>query len=78
MYRPTPPIFGTVNCASKILGRTGASEIGSPDYRFLDDDLKMNSTRLGKGELIVTHAVYRHPVKIVYPRPAYKQRQPGT
>lgn len=68
----------TGNCATKILGRTGAGEIASPDYRFLDDDLKMNLTRLGKGELIVTHAVYRQPVRIVFPRPAYKQRQPGT
>src|SRR6266496_67057 len=68
----------TGNCATKILGRVGASEISTPDYRFLDDDLKMNLTRLGKGELIVTHAVYRQPVKIVFPRPAYKQRQPGT
>ncbi len=68
----------TGNCATKILGRVGASEIATPDYRFLDDDLKMNLTRLGKGELIVTHAVYRQPVKIVFPRPAYKQRQPGT
>jgi len=66
------------NCATKILGRTGASEIGTPDYRFLDDDLKTNLTRLGKGELIVTHAVYRQPVKIIFPRPAYRQRQPGT
>jgi DNA helicase HerA-like ATPase len=68
----------TGNCATKILGRTGANEVATPDYRFLDDDLKMNLTRLGKGELIVTHAVYRQPVKIVFPRPAYKQRQPGT
>ncbi len=68
----------TGNCATKILGRTGASEIATPDYRFLDDDLKMNLTRLGKGELIVTHVVYRQPVKIIFPRPAYKQRQPGT
>jgi hypothetical protein len=68
----------TGNCATKILGRAGASEIATPDYRFLDDDLKMNLTRLGKGELIITHAVYRQPVKIVFPRPAYKQRQPGT
>jgi hypothetical protein len=68
----------TGNCATKILGRTGSSEIATPDYRFLDDDLKMNLTRLGKGELIITHAVYRQPVKIIFPRPAYKQRQPGT
>lgn len=68
----------TGNCATKILGRTGASEISSPDYRFLDDDLKMNLTRLNKGELIVSHASYRQPVKVIFPRPAYKQRQPGT
>lgn len=68
----------TGNCATKVLGRTGASEIATPDYRFLDDDLKMNLTRLGKGELIVTHAVYRQPVKIIFPRPVYQQRQPGT
>ena len=72
----TPRVTG--NCATKVLGRVGASEISTPDYRFLDDDLKMNLTRLGKGELIVTHAVYRQPVKIIFPRPAYKQRQPGT
>src|SRR6266403_1117949 len=68
----------TGNCATKILGRTGATEIGTPDYRFLDNDLKTNLTRLGKGELIVTHAVYRQPVKIIFPRPAYLQRQPRT
>jgi len=68
----------TGNSATKILGRTGSSEIAAPDYRFLDDDLKMNLTRLGKGELIITHAVYRQPVKIIFPRPAYRQRQPGT
>jgi DNA helicase HerA-like ATPase len=68
----------TGNCATKILGRTGASEIATPDYRFLDNDLKMNLTRLGKGELIATHAVYRQPVKLIFPRPAYRQRQPGT
>jgi uncharacterized protein len=68
----------TGNCATKILGRAGSGEIATPDYRFLDDDLKMNLTRLGKGELIATHAVYRQPVKIVFPRPAYRQRQPGT
>jgi len=68
----------TGNCATKILGRTGSSEIATPDYRFLDDDLKMNLTRLGPGELIATHAVYRQPVKIIFPRPAYKQRQSGT
>jgi hypothetical protein len=68
----------TGNCATKIMGRAGASEIAAPEYRFLEDDLKANLTRLGKGELIATHAVYRQPVKIIFPRPAYRQKQPGT
>jgi len=63
----------TGNSATKILGRTGSQEIGTPDYRFLDNDLKMSMTRLRKGELLVNHAVYRQPVKIIFPKPAYRQ-----
>jgi len=65
----------TGNAATKILGRTGSSEVYQPDYRFLDDDLKLNMTRLAQGELIVSHNVYRQPVKVVFPRPAYQQKQ---
>lgn len=65
----------TGNAATKILGRTGAAEVAQPDYRFLDDELKMSMTRLGKGELLISHAVYRQPVKIIFPKPAYRQQQ---
>jgi hypothetical protein len=65
----------TGNSATKILGRTGSQEVTQPDYRFLDNDLKMAMTRLTKGELLVNHAVYRQPVKIVFPKPAYRQKQ---
>lgn len=65
----------TGNSATKILGRTGSQEVGEPDYRFLDNDLKMAMTRLAKGELLINHAIYRQPVKVVFPRPAYKQEQ---
>lgn len=63
----------TGNCATKVIGRTGSSEISARDYRFLDDELKMSVTRLSKGELLLSHAVYRQPVKIIFPLPAYKQ-----
>jgi uncharacterized protein len=63
----------TGNSATKILGRTGSAEVMQPDYRFLDNDLKMNLTRLAKGELLVNHAVYRQPVKVIFPWPAYLQ-----
>jgi hypothetical protein len=65
----------TGNAATKILGRTGSAEVFQPDYRFLDDDLKLNMTRLAQGELIISHNVYRQPVKVIFPRPAYKQEQ---
>jgi len=65
----------TGNCATKILGRTGSAEVMQPDYRFLEQDLKMAVTRLVKGELLVSHPVYRQPVKVIFPLPAYRQEQ---
>ncbi len=65
----------TGNCATKILGRATSSEVNMPDYRFLDPDLKMSLTRLAKGELLLQHAVFRQPVKVVFPKPAYRQNE---
>lgn len=65
----------TGNSATKIIGRTGSSEVNAPDYRFLDQDIRMAVTRLAKGELLISHAIYRQPVKIIFPKPAYKQEQ---
>jgi hypothetical protein len=63
----------TGNCATKVIGRSGSAEVMSADYSFLDKDIRSNVTRLAKGELLLSHAVYRQPVKIVFPRPAYWQ-----
>ncbi|MBC8186393.1 ATP-binding protein [candidate division KSB1 bacterium] len=63
----------TGNCATKILGRSTSSEVNMPDYRFLDQDLKISLTRLAKGELLLQHAVFRQPVKVIFPKPAYMQ-----
>lgn len=65
----------TGNSATKILGRTGSSEVNAPDYRFLDQDIRSAVTRLTKGELLISHAIYRQPVKIIFPFPAYRQEQ---
>lgn len=63
----------TGNTATKIMGLSSSSEIMQPDYRFLDPDLKMSLTRLTKGELLLQHAIFRQPVKVVFPKPAYRQ-----
>ena len=65
----------TGNSATKVIGRTGSSEVNAPDYRFLDQDIRGAVTRLAKGELLVSHAIYRQPVRVIFPRPAYKQEQ---
>ncbi len=63
----------TGNAATKIIGRSTSSEIMQPDYRFLEQELKSSVTRLTKGELLVQHAIFRQPVKVIFPKPAYKQ-----
>lgn len=63
------------NAATKVFGRTAPTELTQSNYRFLNDDVKMHLTRLGKGELVVTHPIYRQPIKIKFPRPAYKQHR---
>lgn len=63
----------TGNCATTVIGRSGAAELAASNYRFLDPTIKGNVTRLSKGELLLSHAVFRQPVKIVFPKPAYLQ-----
>jgi len=63
----------TGNCATKVIGRSGSSEIMQSDYGFIDREIRSNLTRLAQGELLLSHAVYRQPIKIVFPKPAYRQ-----
>ncbi len=68
----------TGNAATKVLGRTDSVELSDSAYRFLDQDIKMHLTRLEKGELILSHPIYRQPVKIHFPRPAFRQGRTRT
>lgn len=61
------------NAATTVVGRSGAAELAAPAYRFLDQTIRGNITRLAKGELLLSHAVFRQPVKIIFPKPAYWQ-----
>ncbi len=61
------------NCSTIVVGRSGSAELAAAHYRFLDPAVKANITRLGKGELVLSHAIFRQPIKIVFPKPAYLQ-----
>jgi len=63
------------NAATHIIGRTGSSELASHPYSFLDKETKNNVTRLEKGELVLVHAAFRRPVKIVFPLPSYRRQE---
>jgi len=60
------------NCATKVIGRSDPSELADPAYRFVAQDVKAHLTRLDKGELLLSHPIYRQPVRIEFPRPAYE------
>ena len=64
----------TGNAATLVVGRSGSAELAAPAYRFLDQDVRGNLTRLSKGELLLSHSIYRQPVKIIFPKPAFKQQ----
>ncbi len=60
------------NCATKVIGRSDSSELSDSAYRFISQDVKAHLTRLEAGELLLSHPIYRQPVKIKFPRPAYQ------
>lgn len=63
----------TGNCSTTVIGRTGSAELSDSSYRSISQDVKANITRLQKGELVLSHAIYRQPIKIRFPKPAYRQ-----
>jgi hypothetical protein len=65
-----PQVVG--NCSTKVIGRSDSSELSDAAYRFILQDVKAHLTRLDKGELLLSHPIYRQPVKIDFPKPAYQ------
>jgi DNA helicase HerA-like ATPase len=61
------------NCSTHIYGRTNAIEISKPDYRYIPNVYSNMMTRLGKGDLIIQHPVFKTLLKIQFPYPSYQQ-----
>jgi len=60
------------NCSTKVIGRSDSSELSDSAYRFISQEFKSHLTRLDKGQLLLSHPIYRQPVKIEFPRPSYE------
>jgi len=61
------------NCSVHVIGRTGSAEIRKRAYAFLDEKSKHNVMALGKGEIVLSTPTWRSPIKIIFPRPAYRK-----
>jgi len=61
------------NCGTNVYGRTNAIEVSKPDYRYIPNVYANMMTRLGKGDLIVQHPVFKTLLKVKFPYPCYHQ-----
>jgi DNA helicase HerA-like ATPase len=61
------------NCSTHAYGRTNAIEISKPDYRYIPKVFQNMMTRLGQGDLIIEHPVFKTLLKIQFPYPSYQQ-----
>lgn len=61
------------NCATHAYGRTNAIEISKPDYRHIPKVYQNMLTRLSQGEYIISNPALKSLVKVMFPRPFYKQ-----
>lgn len=60
------------NTGLHITGKLGISELSKEPYSMLDESTKNNIVRLNKGELIMIHPAFRHPIKIGFPKATFK------
>jgi DNA helicase HerA-like ATPase len=58
------------NTGLHITAKVGLSELYSRPYSMLDKSTKNNIARLNKGELVMIHSAFRHPIKISFPKGA--------
>lgn len=56
-----------------ITGKVGLSELSTAPYNMIDESTKMNIVRLNKGELVMIHSAFRHPIKITFPKASFKR-----
>jgi uncharacterized protein len=58
--------------STKVIGRSDPAELNDPAYRVIPQDLRQHLVRLEKGEMVISHPMFRKPVRILVPRPAYR------
>ena len=55
------------NMGLHVTAKVGRSELSMEPYSIIDEITKTNIVRLNKGELVMIHPSFRHPIKIIFP-----------
>jgi hypothetical protein len=61
------------NTGLHVLAKLGLSELTTGSYSMIDDVTKSVVSKLHKGEFILVHSAFRHPIKITIPKPMFKK-----
>ena len=65
--------FLNYNTGLHVTSKLGLSELSTPPYSIIDDTTKYSISKLQKGEMILIHPAFKHPIKITIPKMAYKR-----
>lgn len=61
------------NTGTHVFAKLGSTELAGPAYDMIDASVKRNIVRLNKGEVVLAHPAFRHPIKITFPRASFKK-----
>jgi hypothetical protein len=66
------------NAGTVIFGRMDLDELATPGYQVLSPATKLRLATLPKGELMIRHPHFTHPVFLRFPRPAVLSGRAGV
>jgi DNA helicase HerA-like ATPase len=66
-----PQVWG--NCSLHVIGKVGSAELSTTPYRELSQHAKNTVMGLKPGEVLLSFSTWRSPIKVVFPKPAYKR-----
>lgn len=65
--------FLNYNTGLHVTSKLGLSELSTQPYSLIDDTTKSSISKLQKGELVLIHSAFKHPIKITIPKIAYNR-----
>lgn len=62
------------NTGLHIIAKQGLPELSTEPYSMIDESTKNNIVKLNKGELVMVHTAFRHPIKIAFLKATFKKQ----